>query len=107
PAGTFVTDADLPANAGVVGFTVTPLPDGRVLMAGGSTKVDGTPVDTALIFDLDAKLGTLNILHTASLAVARAGHQATVLCDGTLLFSGGTTSSVPAERYNPSPAGRR
>lgn len=96
----------LPADAGLVDFTATTLPDGRVLLAGGSR--DGTtPVDTAFIATLDAVDGAVEIVATDQLAVARTRHQATLLCDGTVLLSGGTTTPVVAERYNPPAAGRR
>jgi hypothetical protein len=37
----------------------------------------------------------------------RAHHQATLLCDGTVLVVGGTALPTPAERYNPPAVGRR
>jgi hypothetical protein len=34
-------------------------------------------------------------------------HQATPLCDGTVLISGGVDGQAPYERYNPVAIGRR
>jgi hypothetical protein len=100
------TSPDLPATAGLVDFTATTLPDGRVLLTGG-TDASGNPTNTAFIARLDPLTGEVDVVATDSLAVPRAGHQATLLCDGTVLITGGTSSPVPAERYNPPPAGRR
>ncbi len=97
----------LPANAGVIDFTATTLPDGRVLLTGGRQTVDGPPLDTAFIARLDPIDGSLDIVATDKLQYPRAGHQATLLCDGTVLISGGTADQVPVERYNPPPDGRR
>ena len=51
--------------------------------------------------------GTLDVLSTDHLAIARKKHQAVLMCDGTVLISGGTTAQFPAERYNPPPDKRR
>ena len=100
--------AVLPPNAGVVDFTATVLPDGRVLIAGGSTTADGkTPTNNVFIASLDPVDGTVDIVPTDRLAVPRAGHQATLLCDGTVLISGGTPGAEVYERYNPPSFGRR
>ena len=104
------TGVVLPATSGVVGFTATSLPDGRVLLTGGSSAPGGPPVDTAVILQPNTDTGGIDILPTDHLTVARTGHSATLLCDGTVLISGGTTIPTgpqPAERYNPSSAGRR
>ena len=108
-AGFVDLGTSLPANAGVVDFTATTLPDGRVLLTGGRKDAapDSPPVNTAFIVRLDPLDGSVDIVATDSLSVARAGHQATLLCDGTVLISGGTADQVPAERYNPPPDGRR
>jgi hypothetical protein len=97
----------LPPNAGVIDFTATTLPDGRVLLTGGRQVVDGPPLASAFIARLDPIDGSVDIVATDALSVPRAGHQATLLCDGTVLISGGTADQVPAERYNPPPDGRR
>jgi hypothetical protein len=105
--GGFVSAAEmLPVNAGVVDFTATTLP-GRVLLAGGRTTLGGAPIDTAFLASLSPTDGTPTIVSTDHLAVPRAAHQATLLCDGTALLSGGTDSATPAERYNPTATGRR
>ncbi len=96
----------LPANAGVIDFTTTTLPDGRVLLTGGRSEPGGPPVDTAFIARLNPD-GTADIFPTDHMTYPRAGHQATLMCDGTVLISGGTDTQVPAERYNPPPDGRR
>lgn len=103
----FVSVGDLPAGAGVVEMTATTLPDGRILITGGRLAPDGPPLNSAYIARLDPLDGRVDVVATDRLAVARAGHQAMVLCDGTVLISGGTAAQVPAERYNPPPFGRR
>jgi hypothetical protein len=103
----FVVLGDLPPGAGVIDFTATTLPDGRILLTGGRQTPSSQPVDTAYIAQLNELDGSVNIGPTDRLAVARAGHQAVVLCDGTVLISGGTSGQFPAERYNPPATGRR
>jgi hypothetical protein len=96
----------LPGTAGVTRQSVTPLPDGRVLIAGG-LDTNGTPVDTAFIVRLDPLDGIVDIVATDHLMTPRAGHQATLLCDGTVMLAGGTQQPTPSERYNPPAIGRR
>ena len=103
----FVGVGELPADAGVVEFTATTLPDGRVLLTGGRPAPGAPALDTAYIARLDPLGGLVEVLPTDHMAVARAGHQALLLCDGTIFLSGGTPVAVPAERYNPPPLGRR
>jgi hypothetical protein len=105
--GGFVSVGTLPATAGLVGFTATTLPDGRVLMIGGSRAPGATPLSTAFIASLDPIDGSVDVVATDELSVARMNHQATLLCDGTVLVGGGTDGTEIAERYNPPPTGRR
>ncbi|HEX5060584.1 MAG TPA: hypothetical protein VFV99_14550 [Kofleriaceae bacterium] len=99
-------------TAGRIGMSATVLPDGRVLITGGAITVDadgkpGPPVDTAFIASLDPLDGQLRVVATDNLAVPRMNHQATPLCDGTVLISGGTVGQATYERYNPAAIGRR
>lgn len=103
----FVNVGQLPDASGVIDFTTTTLPDGRVLITGGRAATNGPPLNSAYIARLDQFDGTVDIVPTDRLAVPRAGHQATLLCDGTVLVSGGTTDQTVYERYNPPPADRR
>lgn len=105
--GGFVNVGTLPDGAGLVDFTATTLPDGRILLTGGRLVPGGPAQNTAYIARLNSIIGTVDVVATDHLAVARAGHQAVVLCDGTVLISGGTTVPLAAERYNPPPDGRR
>jgi hypothetical protein len=106
--GGFATVGDLPPNAGRVDFAATTLPDGRVLITGGRRSPLLAPVDASFIARLDPIDGSVDIVGTDHLSVPRAGHQATLLCDGTVFVAGGTTvPSDPAERYNPPSTGRR
>jgi hypothetical protein len=100
-------NAALPDNAGLVDFTATTLPDGRVLLTGGRTTPGGPPVATAFILQLNTDTSSVDIVATDRLTVPRAGHSATLLCDGTVLITGGTATPAPAERYNPPPLSRR
>ena len=103
----FVDAGDLPTNAGLVDAAVTALPDGRVLLTGGRRTTDGPALDTAFIISLDPVNGSVNVVATDHMSVPRAGHQATLLCDGTVFVSGGTDGPEVAERYNPPALGRR
>jgi hypothetical protein len=106
-AGFVKVMGDLPLDAGLIDFTATTLPDGRVLIAGGKRFPLGAPLDTAFIANLDLVDGLVDVVATDHLSIPRAGHQATLMCDGTVLISGGTGDVVPAERYNPPSTGRR
>jgi hypothetical protein len=97
----------LPTNAGLIDFAATPLPDGRVLLTGGRRTIGGDPLDTAFIARLDPIDGSVDVVATDHMSSPRAGHSATLLCDGTVLITGGTTDTVPAARYNPPALGRR
>lgn len=104
---TFTDAGQLPDTAGLIGMSATVLPDGRVLIAGGQLTVGGPPVDSAFIARLDPFDGTVDVVATDRLAVPRSGHQATLLCDGTVLIAGGTNGQASFERYNPPALGRR
>lgn len=106
-AGFVTLQEQLPADIGVIDFTATTLPDGRILLTGGHDAPGAPAFDRAYIVRLDPLGGSVEVLPTDRMAVARAGHQALVLCDGTILISGGTPAQFPAERYNPPPLGRR
>lgn len=105
--GGFALGGTLPGNAGLLDMTVTKLPDGRVLITGGRRTVGGPALDTAFIAQLNTDTNSIDVLATDSLTVPRAGHGATLLCDGTVLISGGTAAPAPAERYNPPSGSRR
>jgi hypothetical protein len=103
----FVEVGTLPPNAGRIDFSATVLPDGRVLVAGGRLVEGGVAVATAFIARLDPLDGTVDIVATDRLGEPRAGQQATLLCDGTVLIAGGTPLQSTYERYNPPAVGRR
>ncbi len=105
--GRFSPAGSMPAGAGLTDQSTTLLPDGRVLIAGGRD-ASGAPVAAAYIARLDPIDGQVVVSETDSLAVARAGHCAVALGDGTVLVVGGAESADPAaERYNPPSTGRR
>ena len=84
------------------GHTATRLNDGRVLLVGGLTHMNGTAVTTAEIYDPVAKTFTL----TGSPATFRFRHDAVLLTDGTVLIFNGTNSTgatwIPsAEIFDP------
>jgi hypothetical protein len=90
--------------------TATLLPNGTVLVAGGSqtipngTGAGGSPIATAEIYD--PTTGTWST--TGSMSTARGNHTATLLPNGTVLVAGGGVESstsyttvASAEIYNP------
>src|SRR5262249_4194197 len=82
--------------------TATLLPDGRVLVAGGSGASCG-PIASAEVYD--PSTGTWSV--TGSMTIARVGHSATLLPNGEVLVVGGSnppgccTPLASAELYNP------
>jgi hypothetical protein len=103
----FVRLGELPSEAGITEFAATTLPDGRILLTGGRDSQSSPPRDTAFIARLNPLDGSVDVVATDHLAIARAGHQAVALCDGTVLITGGNGGQFPAERYNPPSLGRR
>jgi hypothetical protein len=106
--GRFSLAGTLPARAGILDLSATPLPDGRVLLAGG-VGADGLAVDTVLIAAFDPLSGEVTLSPTDRMDAPRSGHAAARLCDGTILVVGGAdeASAPAAERYDPPSAGRR
>jgi hypothetical protein len=84
--------------------TMTLLPNGKVLVAGGVRFVGGS-IDSVELFD--PAEGTWTV--TASLAAHRYNHTATLLPNGKVLVAGGSVGSLPppgpdlagAELYDP------
>jgi hypothetical protein len=103
----FTLAGELPVAAGGIDFAATTLPDGRILLTGGRLSLSAAPSDSAYIVRLNPADGSVDVVATDHLAIARAGHQAVLLCDGTVLISGGIGGQFAAERYNPPPLGRR
>ena len=66
------------------GHTATLLPNGKVLVVGGSVGDDAT-ARSAELYDPSSGTWTL----TSSMASARTGHVATILADGKVLVAGG------------------
>ncbi len=79
-----------------IGHRMTLLPDGRVLVSGGTTLQTGQWLP-AEIFDS----ATGAFTETATLRMFRVDHTATLLPDGRVLLAGGTTQSPSAELFIP------
>lgn len=67
--------------------TITELPDGGVLVAGGRAAQGLGPLASAERYDTASRTWKV----TGSMAVARFGHAATPLADGKILVAGGAT----------------
>lgn len=103
--GVFIGAGEMPLAAGLTELAATPLADGRVLLSGGRD-LDGNPTSGVFIARLDPIDGRVVIVPTDAMAIARAGHTAVRLCDGTIMVVGGA-AGAGAERYNPPAFGRR
>ena len=94
--GIFEPTGDL--NEARAEHTASLLPDGRVLIAGGT---DGnTPLATAEIYDPET--GTFT--YSGNMGTSRMAHTATVMFDGRVLLAGGYSGSYlnSAEVFTPS-----
>jgi Kelch motif protein/galactose oxidase-like protein len=88
-----------------LGHTATLLPNGKVLIVGGTPSPLSQATIAAEIYDP----ATGAFTSTGSMATPRAGHTATMLSNGTVLISGGYTdfnngvftASSTAELYDP------
>ena len=80
----------------------TPLPDGRVLITGGTVPSGGTSYSskTAEIYDRNPS-GSPLFKALPDMAVYRAGHTATRLSDGRVVLIGGNSTDLRVEVYNP------
>jgi WD40 repeat protein len=102
--GTSFVTLDL--NTPRMGHTATRLPNGKVLVAGGDTKLFGGQTNGAELYD--RATGTWTI--TGNLSTVRSAHTATLLPDGKVLFAGGHVGSFPftnisnSELYDPATA---
>jgi hypothetical protein len=95
-----VTGSMTPAREGP---TATLLPDGHVLIAGGSVQALSAGRQTTASAELyDPKTGRFS--PTGAMTTARVGHTATLLSDGRVLIAAGYGPSGPvasAELYDP------
>lgn len=85
------------------GHTATLLRNGKVLLAGGKNGTSITYLSSAETFN--PATGTFTAI-TGNMQAARAGHSATLLPDGRVMFAGGGSSSrvfavVTANAYDP------
>ena len=89
--GGFVSVGTLPATAGLVGVTATTLPDGRVLLIWQQSRARcDTTVDCVYRFARsDRRIGRRGGDRRSCRSHVRV-IKATLLCDGTVLVSGGT-----------------
>ena len=86
-------------GTGRVGFTMTKLDDGRILLTGGRATSGGPCLNTAELYNPVA--GTIAPLN---MVAARSHHTATLLPDGSVLLAGGACGGAAlatAERYLP------
>ena len=82
----------------VSGLTTTSLPNGKILVAGGS---NGAPVAAATLYD-EAIDDFTNAGPAGVMGVARARHTATRLASGKVLLAGGEgAAGTTAEIYDP------
>jgi N-acetylneuraminic acid mutarotase len=77
---------------GVADATASTLPNGSVLIAGGSTSADGSPTNATQLFDPAHNAWTT----VGSLPVATLGASAVELASGQVLYAGGRTATTGA-----------
>jgi hypothetical protein len=91
PAAPYFTSAPSGLNDEREGPGGAPLPDGRVLVAGGSTS--GNSLDTAEVFD--PRTGAFTVL-SGQMTATREAPATAPLADGKVLIAGGNASAFAA-----------
>jgi hypothetical protein len=103
--GTFTTTGNM--TTARFGSTATLLPNGKVLIAGGSQLTPGALPSTLYLASAelyDPSIGAF--IPTGEMTTARSGHSATLLPDGKVLIAGGFSTNnkylASGELYDPS-----
>lgn len=91
----------LPVDAPAIDFSLVTLSDGSILMAGGRAREGAPPQTDVFLILFDAATDNVQLAPRDPLAVARVDPLLVVLCDGTVLISGGTEQADFIERFNP------
>ena len=99
--GVITTSQQLPLGAPAIDFSLITLPDGSILMAGGRERADAPAQNTVFLILFDAATDNVQLAPRDELAIPRLAPQLAVLCDGTVLISGGTEQLDLVERFNP------
>jgi hypothetical protein len=98
-----INGVDLPMDAPAVDFGIVTLPSGQILLVGGRANDDplAPPLTHIFTIDFDSTNNTVSLNTRDALAVPRIDPQLSVLCDGTVLITGGTDGPAAVERFNP------
>jgi len=92
---------DLPTDAPALDFSLLTLPDGSILMAGGRARAGAPAQNDVFLILFDAATDNVQLAPRDELSIPRVAPQLSLLCDGTVLISGGTDQPAASERFNP------
>jgi hypothetical protein len=92
----------LPPGAPAIDIGVVTLPGGQILLVGGRPTENTPPQTNVFTIDFNSENNTVSLNARDPLAVPRNDPQLSVLCDGTVLITGGTDEPDDVERFNPS-----
>jgi hypothetical protein len=94
----------LPDDVGVIELGIAKLSDTRFMVVGGRNAPGDSPLTGVHAISFDPNTDTISVGSLGDRLVAgRANPQVTVLCDGSVLISGGTDGDSVIERFNPNP----
>lgn len=99
--GMVTVSQPLPETAPALDFSLRALPDGTILMVGGRQRAGDPAQATVFLIRLDAATDNVDVGPRDPMSIPRVDPQLAVLCDGTVLISGGTDQPDILERFNP------